>query len=80
MEDVDPCISQVVDLIEDAHRKSSPSAPVILNFDPAVPLVRIQVFLLVVCTLGCMKCFVCRSCLFLYVCARKYASCDTSFF
>ncbi len=36
--------------------------------------------LLVVCVLGYMKCFVCRSYLFLYKCARNYAPCDASSF
>ncbi len=43
LEDVDPCINQVVDLIEVAHKKSSASAPIIDKYDPTKRLVRIQV-------------------------------------
>ena len=43
LEDVDPCINQVVDLIEVAHKKSSASAPIIDKYDPAKPLFPIQV-------------------------------------
>jgi hypothetical protein len=45
LEVVNPCIKQVVDLLEDAQRQSMASASnaVIMNYDPAVPLVLLQV-------------------------------------
>jgi hypothetical protein len=45
LEVVNPCIKQVVDLLEDAQRRSiaSASKSVIMNYDPAVPLVLLQV-------------------------------------
>lgn len=44
LEVVNPCIKQVVDLLEDAQRRSmaSASSAVIMNYDPAVPLVLLQ--------------------------------------
>jgi hypothetical protein len=45
LEVVNPCIKQVVDLLEDAQRRSMASASnaVIMNYDPVVPLVLLQV-------------------------------------
>ncbi len=38
---VDPCIRQVVALLQDAHKRAS--APVIIDYDVATPLVLMQV-------------------------------------
>ena len=45
LEVVNPCIKQVVDLLKDAQRRSmaSTSNAVIINYDPTVPLVLLQV-------------------------------------